>query len=69
MECKCIQATNINRIEFSHDKLYSIAMKVGKNPRYKLIDRLACTRSRKLHLNKRAKRGGKDLNITHKDWD
>ena len=67
IECTCIQATNINRIEYNHDKLYSIAIKVGKDPRYKLIDRSACTRIRKLHLNKRGKRGKKDLNITHID--
>ena len=41
IECKCVQVTNINRTEYNHDKLYSIAMKVGKYPRYKLIDRLA----------------------------
>ena len=57
----------INRIEFNHDKLYSIAVKVGKDLRYKLIDRSACTRIRKLHLNKRGKRGGKRLkHHTHK---
>ena len=49
--------TNINRIEYKHDKLYSIAIKVGKDPRYKLIDKSAFTRIRKLHLNKRGKRG------------
>ena len=31
------------------------------DPRYKLIDRSACTRIRKLHFNKRGKRGGKRL--------
>ena len=55
-ECICVQESNINGIEYSHDKLYSIARKVGKDPRYKLIDRSACTRIRKLHLNKRRKR-------------
>ena len=59
IECKCIQSTNINRTELNHGKLYSIAMKVGENPRYKLIDRLTCTRIRKFHLNKRGKSGGK----------
>ena len=39
IECSCVQATNINRIEYNHDKLYSIAIKVGEDPRYKLIDR------------------------------
>ena len=57
----CVQGTNMNVIEYNHDKLYSIARKVGKDPRYKLIDRTACTRIRKLHLNKRGKRGGKRL--------
>ena len=52
----CVQETKINGIEYNHDKLYSIARKVGKDPRYKLIDRSACTRIRKLHLNKRGKR-------------
>ena len=61
IKCTCAQATNINRIELNHDKLYSIAIKVGKDRRYKLIDRSACTRIRKLHLNKRGKRGGKGL--------
>ena len=28
IECTCVQATNINRIEFNHDKLYSIAIKL-----------------------------------------
>ena len=42
-------------------KLYSIVRKVGKDLRYKIIDRSACTRIRKLHLNKRGKRGGKRL--------
>ena len=41
IECTCVQATNINRIEYNHDKLYSIARKVGKDPIYKLIDRSA----------------------------
>ena len=58
IECTCVQATKINRIEYNHEKLYSIAIKVGKDPRYKLIDRSACTRIRKFHLNKR---GGKRL--------
>ena len=31
------------------------------DPRYKLLDRSACTRIRKLHLNRRGKRGGKRL--------
>ena len=67
IECTCVQATNINRIEYNHDKLYSIATKVGKDPRYKLTDRSACTRVRKLHLDKRGKRGGKRLkHHTHK---
>ena len=66
-ECICVQETNINGIEYNCDRLYSIARKVGKDPRYKLIDRSACTRIRKLHLNKRGKRGGKDLNIIHID--
>ena len=61
IECKCVQVTNINRTELNHDKLYSIAMEVGKNPRYKSIDGLACTRIRKLCLNKWLKRGGKRL--------
>ena len=61
IECTCVQVTNINRIEYNHDKLYSIAIKVGKDPRYKLIDRSACTRIRKSHLNKRGRRGGKRL--------
>ena len=39
IECKCIQATNINRTEFNHGMLYSIAIKDGKDPRYKSIDR------------------------------
>ena len=60
-ECICVQETNINGIEYNHDKLYSIVRKVGKDPRYKLIDRSACTRIRKLHLNKRGTRGGKRL--------
>ena len=60
-ECICVQATNINGIEYNHDKLYSIARKIGKDPRYKLIDRSACTRIRKLHLNKRGKKRGKRL--------
>ena len=60
-ECICVQETNINGIEYNHDKLYSIARKVGKDPRYKLIDRSDCTRIRKLHLNKRGKGGGKRL--------
>ena len=55
-ECICLQETNINGIEYNHDKLYSIVRKVGKDPRYKLIDRSACTRIRKLHLNKRGKK-------------
>ena len=29
IECKCVQVTNINRTEFSQDKLYSMVMKVG----------------------------------------
>ena len=68
-ECICVQETNINGIEYNHDKLYSIARKVGKDPGYKLIGRSACTRIRKLPLNKRGKRGGKekDLNIIHID--
>ena len=42
-------------------------MKVGKDPRCKLVDRLACTRIRKLCLNKRGKRGGKRLkHLTHR---
>ena len=61
IECTFVQATNINRIEQNHDKLYSIVRKVGKEPRHKLIDRPACTRIRKFHLNKRRKRGGKRL--------
>ena len=60
-ECICVQETNINGIEYNHDKLYSIARKVGKDPRYKLIDRSDCTRIRKLHQNKRGKGGGKRL--------
>ena len=60
-ECICVQETNINGIEYNHDKLYSIARKVSKDPRYKLIDRSACTRIRKLHLNKRRRKGGKRL--------
>ena len=60
-ECICVQETNINGIEYNHDKLYSIVRKVGKDPRYKLKDRPACTRIRKLHLNRRGKRGGKRL--------
>ena len=38
IECKCVQVTNINRTELNHGKLYSIAMKVGKDPRYKSLD-------------------------------
>ena len=45
-ECICVQGTNINGIEYNHGKLYSIVRKVSKDPRYKLIDRLACTRIR-----------------------
>ena len=60
-ECICVQETNTNGIEYNHDKLHSIARKVGKDRRYKLIDRSACTRIRKLHLNKRGKRGEKRL--------
>ena len=60
-ECICVQESNINGIEYSHDELYSIVREVSKDPRYKLIDRSACTRIRKLHLNKRGKRGGKRL--------
>ena len=60
-KCRCVQGTNINRIEFNHDKLYRIGRRVGMDPRYKLIDRSACTRIRELHLNKRGKRGGKRL--------
>ena len=61
IECKRVQVTNINRTELNHDKLYIITMKVGKDPRYKSKDRLACTRIRKSHLNIRDKRGGKRL--------
>ena len=51
----------------NHEKLYSIAIKVGKDPRYRLIDSSACIRIRKFHLNKRGKRGGKRLkHHTHK---
>ena len=32
-ECICVQATNINGIEYNHDRLYSIARKVGKDPK------------------------------------
>ena len=60
-KCMCVQGTNINRIEFTHDKLYRIGRRVGMDPRYKLIDRSACTRIRKLCLNRRGKRGGKRL--------
>ena len=60
-ECRCVQGTNINRIEYNHDKLYRIGRRVGMDPRYKVIDRSACTRIRKLHLNKRGKRVGKRL--------
>ena len=28
IECTCVQATNINRIEYNHDKLYSIVRKL-----------------------------------------
>ena len=55
-ECICVQESNVNGIEYSHDKLYSIVRKVSKDPRYKLIGRSACTRISKLHLNKRGKR-------------
>ena len=60
-ECICVQETNVNGIEYNHDKLYNIVRKVGKDSRYKLIDRSACTTIRILHLNKRGKRGGKRL--------
>ena len=60
-ECICVQGMNINGIEYNHDKLYSIGRKVSKDQRYKLIGRSACTRIRKLHLNRRGKRGGKRL--------
>ena len=60
-ECMCVQGTNINRIEYNHDKLYRIGRRVSMDPRYKLIERSACTRIRKLHLNKRGKGGGKRL--------
>ena len=58
-ECMCVQGTIINRIEYNHDKLYRKGRRVGMDPRYKLIERSACTRIGKLHLNKRGKRGGK----------
>ena len=60
-ECTFVQGMNINGIEYNHNKLYSIVRKVGKDQRYKLIDRSACTRIKKLHLNQRGKRGGKRL--------
>ena len=59
-KCRCVQGTNINRIEFNHDKLYRIGRRVGMDPRYKLIDRSACTRIRKLCLNRRGKKRRKE---------
>ena len=63
--CRCVQGTNINRIEYNHDKLNRIGRRVGMDPRYKLIDRSASTRIRKLHLKKEEKEEERGSNIIH----
>ena len=60
-KCRCVQETNMHRIEFSHDELYRIGRRVGMDSRYKQLDRSACITIRKLRLNRRGKRGGRRL--------
>ena len=44
-------------IQYNKARLYSIADKVRSNPRYKVINGMACKNIRKLKLNRRGCRG------------